>query len=111
MAQKQIYFFDTQKHFDHSELVAADAVVPTNATDIKPADGLYEPLTFTGSEWTGVTREEWLDNRPDEDPVEPTDQEQVIAKLTKQLAQATAQTQQAISELTKQVAALKGDSK
>ncbi|KRM92786.1 hypothetical protein [Loigolactobacillus rennini] len=113
MAYKLIYFYDNNKQFDHSELVDAATTVPANATDIRPTDGLYEPRTFNGK-WVGVTREEWLKNQPAPEPEEPTDQEQAMAELTKQLAQ-TKQTatdaQNALAELTKQVAQLKGADK
>lgn len=111
MAQKQIYFYDGQKVFDHSELVDADAKVPANATEVRPADGLYEPRTFNGTEWVGVSREEWLKNRPEQEPLEPSAQDKMIADLTKQLAKATqtaTAAQSSVAELTKKVAELKG---
>lgn len=91
MAAKLIYFYDDQKHLDHSELVDETAVVPTGATDIRPADGLYEPLTFTGTEWVGVTREEWLANSPEQPAPVPTAEQQMINALGQQVAALTAQ--------------------
>ena len=78
---KLIYFYNDQRQLDHSELVDDDYQLPANATDIRPQDGLYEPLTFTGSAWTGVTREEWLANQPEPEPVEPTEQDKINAQL------------------------------
>lgn len=78
---KLIYFYNDQRQLDHSELVDDDYQLPANATDIRPADGLYEPLTFTGSAWTGVTREEWLANHPEPEPIEPSEQDKINAQL------------------------------
>lgn len=112
---KLLYYYDpsTKQMIDDQITTVDDDFKITdekNATLVAPEQGLYTPLTFDADkqQWTGVTRDEWLDNLPPEEPAEPTNQEQIIAKLTAQLAQATAQTQHAISELTKQVATLKG---
>lgn len=78
---KLIYFYNDQRQLDHSELVDDDYQLPANATDIRPQDGLYEPLSFTGTEWVGVTREEWLANQPEPEPVEPTEQDKINAQL------------------------------
>ncbi|WP_125607241.1 hypothetical protein [Lapidilactobacillus bayanensis] len=78
---KLIYLYNDQRQLDHSELVDDDYQLPANATDIRPQDGLYEPLTFTGSDWTGVTREEWLANQPEPEPTQPTEQDKINAQL------------------------------
>lgn len=78
---KLIYFYNDQRQLDHSELVDDDYQLPANATDIRPADGLYEPLSFTGTEWVGVTREEWLANQPEPEPTQPTEQDKINAQL------------------------------
>lgn len=76
-----IYFYNDQRQLDHSELVDDDYQLPANATDIRPADGLYEPLSFTGTDWVGVTREEWLANQPEPEPTQPTEQDKINAQL------------------------------
>lgn len=94
MAVKVIYFFDaTTKQFDHSELVDSSVTIPENATDIRPADGLYTPLTFNGTEWTGSTREAWLAAQPAPvAPVAPTPtaEQLMINSLGQQVAALTA---------------------
>lgn len=91
MAVKVIYFFDaTTKQFDHSELVDSSVTIPENATDIRPADGLYTPLTFNGTEWTGSTREAWLAAQPAPVAPTPTAEQLMINSLGQQVAALTA---------------------
>lgn len=91
MAVKVIYFYDaTTKQFDHSELVDSSVTIPANATDIRPADGLYTPLTFTGTEWTGSTREAWLAAQPAPVAPTPTAEQLAIAALTQQVVKLSA---------------------
>lgn len=109
MTQKQIYFYDQNRVFSGSDMIDSDAELPVNATDIKPVSGLYQPITFDGAQWVGVSREEWLASNPDDIPDYPTSQDKSIAALTAQTADAIQQAQlaqKANAALTEKVADL-----
>lgn len=109
---KYLYEYDPEtKAFTHQIFEVENDQSIENTTDIKPEDGLYEPIIFDGKKWSGITQEEFIEQNPPE-PQEPTDQVEIIANLTKQTAKATQAAnlaQKATAELTKQVATLKGE--
>lgn len=86
--------------------------LPANATTVKPIDskgvGLYDPIwnEHTNS-WNSLTEEEWKKKYtiPEVKPV-PTQEEQMLATLTKQVMQlqaANVQQQKVNASLTKQL--------
>lgn len=108
---KRVYHLDNNGQLVNYDLVPEDYIAGENETCTPQPEGLYEPITFNGTEWVGVSRDEWLKNQPVPEPLEPSAQDQMIADLTKQLAKATqtaTAAQSAVAELTKKVAELKG---
>lgn len=83
---KQVFFYDESNHFDHVELVKDNAELPANATFVQPTSGLYEPMTWNGTTWTGATKEEWESNQPKPSPEAPSANQQFQAQLALQVA-------------------------
>lgn len=69
---KAIYKFDNNNYFTVSDLIADDEQLPVNSTEIKPEDGLLDPIKYDASNdtWLGATQEEH-DEFHKNDPVEP----------------------------------------
>lgn len=44
-------------------------------TDETPPSELYQPIHYRDGEWHGLTREQWLAQQPEPDPIEPTGQQ------------------------------------
>lgn len=94
MAAKVIYFYDPKTRvLDHSQLIDSEVALPDNSTDVRPADGLYTPITLNadGLAWSGVTREEWLAAQPAQPAPTPTAEQQMINALGLQIGQLTAE--------------------
>lgn len=91
---KAVYTWDADKHFNGIQMVADDYQLADNETFVKPQDGLYEPISWTGTDWVGTPKEVWESNQPKVE-VKPTAQQQLNANVSLQLAQlAQAQKQQ-----------------
>lgn len=56
-----VYEFDTARDniFTGINLIPQGAVLASNQTFVKPADGLYQPMRFNGTTWIGTPKEEW----------------------------------------------------
>ena len=56
---KAIYLYDTtSREFKGSKTIDDDNyVAQAGETEIKPVDGLYEPVTWDGSKWVGTDQE------------------------------------------------------
>ncbi|RRG06368.1 MAG: hypothetical protein DUD28_02810 [Lactobacillus sp.] len=110
---KAVYVYDqTSREFKNSKLVDDNYVAAAGETEIKPVDGLYEPVTWTGTDWIGTDKAVWqaaqdakqseiLKEHPELAP-QPTTEQQQLAELIKNNAQQTALN----AQLIKQVAAL-----
>lgn len=89
--------------------------LPANATAVKPVDsngaGLYDPTWNESTHsWDSLTEEEWEQKHPVPDP-KPTQSQQTLAALTKQVMElqaANVQQQKVNANLTKQLMDLKG---
>ena len=81
---KILYKLNQSGKLINTVTVDDDYKLANNETDIKPIDGLYEPLIFNGATWTGATREEWLSNQPEPETVEPSNTDKTLAALTYQ---------------------------
>lgn len=110
---RQVYFYDsTTKEFAGYDVIEDTAEIPANATIVKPVDsngvGLYDPTwNENTNSWDGLTEEEWKKKHtvPAVKP-EPTQDQQMLATLTKQVMQlqvADAQQQKVNASLTKQL--------
>jgi hypothetical protein len=114
---KAVYIYDqTSREFQGSKLVDDDYIVQSGETEIKPADGLYEPITFPTDDataWVGTDKavwqaaqdaayQEYLNEHPELAP-QPTSEQQQLAELIKDNTQQTSLNVQ----LIKQVAELK----
>ena len=107
---KAIYLYDTTSHeFKGAKLVDDDYVAIAGETEIKPTDGLYEPITWNGTQWVGTDKEVWqaaqeaeqaemLKEHPEAVP-QPTAEQQQISELIKVNAQQAALNAQLIKQL------------
>ncbi|MFC6170444.1 hypothetical protein [Loigolactobacillus jiayinensis] len=114
---KAIYLYDTTSHeFKNSKLVDDNYVVQAGETEIKPVDGLYEPVTWSGTTWVGTDKEVWqaaqeaeqsemLKEHPEEAP-EPTAEQQALTALAQQIADNDNNTQTYLQSLAQSVTAL-----
>lgn len=111
---KAIYLYDTtSREFKGSKTIDDDNyVAQAGETEIKPVDGLYEPITWSGTEWIGTDKAIWqsaqeakqaefLETNPELSP-QPTVEQQQLAELLKSNAQQAALN----AQLIKQVATL-----
>ena len=107
---KQVYFYDENKKFVSYDVIDDAAEIPANATTVKPVDsngvGLYGPTwnEHTNS-WDSLTEEEWKQKHP-APASKPTQDQQTLATLTRQVIQlqaANAQQQKINASLTKQL--------
>ncbi|MGK4058272.1 hypothetical protein AB0Y04_00875 [Loigolactobacillus coryniformis] len=109
---KVVYMYDqTSREFKGSKLVDDDNyVVQAGETEIKPTDGLYEPVTWNGIDWIGTDQAIWqaaqdakqaelLKTHPELAP-QPTVEQQQLAELIKSNAKQT----ELNAQLIKQVA-------
>lgn len=115
---KVVYMYDqTSREFKGSKLVDDDNyVVQAGETEIKPTDGLYEPVTWTGTEWVGTDKEVWqeaqdatnqayLKEHPELAP-HPTAEQQALTALAQQIADNDTNTQTYLQSLAQSVTAL-----
>lgn len=107
---KAIYLYDiTSREFKGSKLVNDDNyVVQAGETEIKPDNGLYEPVTWNGTTWLGTDQavwqaaqdadyQEYLKEHPESAPQPSVEQQ--IAELIKSNAQQTTLNAQLIKQL------------
>lgn len=110
---KKIYFYNkATKEFAGYDVIDDDAEIPANATTIEPAGsdgaGLYDPTwNESTNSWDSLTGEEWKKKYtvPEVKP-EPTQDQQMLTTLTKQVMQlqvANVQQQKLNASLTKQL--------
>lgn len=113
---KVVYMYDqTSREFKGSKTIDDDNyVVQAGETEIKPVDGLYQPVTWNGTEWVGTDKEVWeaeqdeayqeyLKEHPEYAP-QPTATEAALAALSYQQMQnqqTITKNQQEISDLQK----------
>lgn len=110
---KAVYTWDADKHFNGIKMVEDDYQLADNETFKKPQDGLYEPISWTGTDWVGTPKDVWEANQPKVE-VKPTAQQQLNASFTQQMAQllaANKQQAQLNAKLTIDVAELKAQNK
>lgn len=110
---KQVYFYDNEtKVFNGYDVIEDTAKIPANATTVEPVDsngvGLYDPTwNENTNSWNGLTEEEWKQKHPvPEVKPEPTQDQQMLATLTKQVMElqvANVQQQKVNASLTKQL--------
>lgn len=110
---KKIYFYDkTTKEFAGYDVIDDAAEIPANATTIEPVGsdgvGLYDTTwNENTNSWDSLTEEEWKQKHPvPEVKPEPTQDQQMLATLTKQVMQlqvANVQQQKVNASLTKQL--------
>nr|DAY71627.1 MAG TPA: hypothetical protein [Caudoviricetes sp.] len=107
---KQVYFYDENKKFVSYDVIDDAAEIPANATTVAPVDsngvGLYDPTwNENTNSWNSLTKEEWEQKHPVQAP-EPTQGQQTLAALTKQVMQlqaANVQQQKVNASLVKQL--------
>lgn len=61
-----VYEFDPTKDnvYTGTNYIPQGAVLASNQTFVKPADGLYQPMRFNGTTWIGTPKEEWEKAHP-----------------------------------------------
>ena len=108
---KQVYFYDEKtKEFNGYDVIGDTAKIPANATTVKPVDskgiGLYDPTwNKDTNSWDSLTKEDYERKYPVQAP-KPTQDQQTLTALTKQVMQlqaANAQQQKINTSLTKQL--------
>ncbi|VDG18799.1 hypothetical protein [Lactobacillus backii] [Lactiplantibacillus mudanjiangensis] len=104
---KALYFYDENKEFDHIELVEDEAPIQERSTFVAPKNGLFEPITWDGEAWNGITEEEWLAAHPAPTP-EPTEQDKTNAQILLQVATNKTAQDQFNAQALLQIAAIKG---
>lgn len=82
---KAVYTWDANKHFNGIKMVTDDYQLGQNETFKKPQDGLYEPISWTGTDWVDTPKEVWEANQPKVE-VKPTAQQTAMASLMKDVA-------------------------
>lgn len=114
---KAIYLYDkTNREFQGSKLVDDDYVATAGETEIKPTDGLYEPVTWTGTDWIGTDKAVWqaaqdaanqayLKEHPEETP-QPTAEQQALTALAQQIADNDTNTATQITSIEQALTAL-----
>lgn len=106
-----VYEFDPTKDnvYTGTSYIPQGAVLASNQTFVKPADGLYQPMRFNGTTWVGTPKEEWEKAHPA--PVaKPSETTLAMNALGQQLVQAKAESdktnkslEQKIEDLTQSV--------
>lgn len=108
---KQVYFYDEKtKEFNGYDAIEDTAKIPANATTVRPVDskgiGLYSPTwNKDTNSWDSLAKEDYEQKHPVQDP-KPTQNQQVLTALTKQVMQlqvANVQQQKTNASLTKQL--------
>ena len=106
-----VYEFDPTKDnvYTGTSYIPQGAVLASNQTFVKPADGLYQPMRFNGTTWIGTPKEEWEKAHPA--PVaKPSETTLAMNALGLQLVQAKKESdktskslEQKVNDLTKSV--------
>ncbi|MCQ0055474.1 hypothetical protein [Pediococcus acidilactici] len=99
------YDLETKELIGNGVEVADDYSLKDGETFATPEEGLFPPITFNGTEWEGVTYEEWLKANPI--VVKPTE----VQKIVIQQAKTIVQMQSVLIQQSKDIAALKGVNK
>jgi hypothetical protein len=97
---KAVYMYDDNNQFTNTKLVEDDYATTAGETEIKPIDGLYEPIAFDGTKWIGTDKavwqatqdaayQEYLKEHPELAP-HPSSEQQMINALGQQVASLTA---------------------
>ena len=83
-----VYEFDPTKDnvYTGTSLIPQGAVLASNQTFVKPADGLYQPMRFNGTTWIGTPKEEWEAAHP-APKMEPSASQIAQANTLKDVAQ------------------------
>lgn len=99
---KAIYTFDASNTFTGSKLVDDSYKLQSGETEVKPADGLYTPITWNGTTWVGTDQVTWQAAQDavqaeylKANPVTPSAEQLAINTLGQTLASVTAQLAQA----------------
>lgn len=103
---KRVYFYDsTTKEFAGYDVIDDTAEFPANATTVAPT-GLHDPTWNESTHsWNSLTEKEWEQKHPTSEP-KPTQGQQALAALAKQVMQlqaANVQQQKINASLTKQL--------
>lgn len=117
---KAVYMYDqTSREFKGSKLVDDNYVVQAGETEIKPVDGLYEPVTFPNDDataWVGTEQSVWqaaqqakyeayTKEHPEEAP-QPTAEQQALTALAQQIADNDTNTATQITSIEQALTAL-----
>lgn len=101
MAEKKtVYYWDNNDRFSGVKLVDADYQLQTNETFVKPADGLYQPITWNGSDWVGISAEDYYKQHPVV-PVKPSAQQTAMVALGQQVGNLIVENQTLKTQLEK----------
>lgn len=117
---KAVFMYDTvTRIFKGSKLVDDDYIVQAGETEVKPTDGLYEPITFPTDDataWVGTDQavwqaaqdaayQEYLKEHPEDAP-QPTAEQQALTALAQQIADNDTNTATQITSIEQALTAL-----
>lgn len=81
-----IYCWDENQYFTSIKEVPDDYSLGDNETFVRPDDGLYTPIKWTGAKWVGTPKEEWETAHP-APKMEPSASQIAQANTLKDVAQ------------------------
>ncbi|EAC7181276.1 hypothetical protein BSL90_06965 [Listeria monocytogenes] len=78
---RQIFMYDTDGKYVEPVLIAEDAELPEQTTEVAPPQPMFDPTFHPATNtWTDISEEEWLSKNPVPEP-EPTELEKLREAL------------------------------
>lgn len=100
---KFVYLYDGTlfvcKYNDEREYIYPD----DQWTETPPPEGIYSPFYFNGTDWIGLTRDEWLSQLPEKEPVQPSASELMMASTQMQVAESSFQLRDTQTQLAQSI--------
>lgn len=88
---KIVYLYDGTPYMVYKDEEGEYQYPNDEWTEVKPPSGIYSPFYFNGNEWIGSTREEWLENLPEDEPKPPDQSILQMAQTQMQVAESSYQ--------------------
>lgn len=88
---KIVYLYDGTPYMVYKDEEGEYQYPDDEWTEVSPPEGIYSPFYFNGNEWIGSTREEWLENLPEDEPKPPDQSILQMAQTQMQVAESSYQ--------------------
>lgn len=88
---KIVYLYDGTPYMVYKDEEGEYQYPNDEWTEVSPPEGIYSPFYFNGNEWIGSTREEWLENLPEDEPKPPDQSILQMAQTQMQVAESSYQ--------------------